>query len=249
MSGLKVLGLIPARGGSKGIPRKNIRPIAGKPLLAWTAESALGSGLDRTILSSDDPEICAVAGALGIGVPFARPPELAQDTTPGIDVVVHAVEHLERTEGYRPDAVMLLQPTSPLRTSVHIDAALRLFGERPDADSLVSVVKAPHNMIPETLMKPAPTGFIEPVEAWSERMNLRQAKPTYYARNGAAIYLVRTTCLLARKTLYGDKVLPLEMDKSESIDIDDMFDFELCEYVLNKRKALQAWSELLPDGK
>ncbi|MDB5103987.1 MAG: acylneuraminate cytidylyltransferase [Fibrobacteres bacterium] len=246
MGSLKVLGLIPARGGSKGIPGKNIRPIAGKPLIAWTIEAARASGLDRVILSSDDPEIIATAKSLGLEVPFTRPAELALDATPGIDVVFHAVEHMERVEGYRPDAVMLLQPTSPLRTTAHIDAALELFGNRPEADSLVSVVKAPHNMIPETLMKAAPGGFLESVAAWDERKNLRQAKPAYFARNGAAIYLVRTGCLISKRSLYGDKILPLEMDKSESLDIDDFFDFEMCEYILKKRTAYPDGSGRLP---
>lgn len=233
---MKVLGLVPARGGSKGVPGKNIRPIAGLPLIGWTARAALASGLDRTIVSTDDPAIADAARVCGLEVPFMRPPELARDDSPGLDVVVHAVEALVQG-GYRPDAVMLLQPTSPLRTSGHIDRAIALLRDRPEAESLVSVVRAPHNMIPETLMRLTSEGLLTHVAAWDERRNLRQSKPVYYARNGAAIYLVRTECLLGKRTLFGEHILPLEMDKSESFDIDDMLDFEICEYLLRKRVA------------
>jgi CMP-N,N'-diacetyllegionaminic acid synthase len=233
---LKVLGLVPARGGSKGVPGKNIKPMAGKPLLAWTAEAARASRLDRVVLSTDDEAIAAAGRACGLEVPFMRPPELGRDDTPGLDVVVHAVQTLWDA-GYRPDAVMLLQPTSPLREASHIDRAIALLEGRPEADSLVSVVRAPHNMIPETLMRLLPDGCLEPVVPWDERKNLRQAKPAYYARNGAAVYLVRTACLLGRKSLYGDRILALEMAKEESLDVDDLIDFELCEYLLRKRSA------------
>jgi CMP-N,N'-diacetyllegionaminic acid synthase len=232
---MRTLGIIPARGGSKGLPRKNVLPLAGKPLLAWTAEAALRGGLDRVILSSDDPEIQAVARQCGVEVPFSRPPELARDETPGIDVVVHAVRTLAAA-GYRPDAVMLLQPTSPLRTAADISSALKLLREHPEADSLVSVVKAPHNSIPETLMRLGPDGFLAPVIPWDERKNLRQAKPVYYARNGAAIYLVRTARLLDANTLYGERILAYEMAKQDSFDIDDIVDFGICEYLLSQRE-------------
>jgi CMP-N,N'-diacetyllegionaminic acid synthase len=232
---VKVLGIIPARGGSKGIPRKNIKMLSGKPLLAWTVEAALESNLDRVILSSEDPEIIDSAKRAGIEVPFVRPTELARDDAPAIDVVIHAMEELKTSEGYNPDAVMLLQPTSPLRTTKHINEALDIFGQHARGTSLVSVIKAPHNMTPESLMRLDEDGFLNHVEAWDERRNLRQSKPTYYARNGAAIYLVRTSCLLKERSLYGSRILPYEMSKEESIDIDDLFDFELCEYLLSKR--------------
>lgn len=232
---MKVLGIIPARGGSKGIPRKNIRPVAGKPLLAWTAEAALRSRLDRLILSSDDEEIMAVAKAHGIEVPFRRPAPLAKDDTPGIDVVLHAVRTLGETEDYRPDAVMLLQPTSPLRRAGHIDRAIELLAADPKATSVVSVVRAPHNMTPESLMVAGPEGSVERLSQWSERNNLRQHKPVYYARNGAAVYLVRTGVLLGENTLFGKRILPLEMEREDSVDIDDRFDLEICEYLLGRR--------------
>jgi CMP-N,N'-diacetyllegionaminic acid synthase len=233
---VKVLGIIPARGGSKGIPRKNIKALAGKPLLAWTAEAALKSKLDRVILSSEDAEIIEIAKSKGIDVPFIRPAALASDEAPAIDVVLHAVETLAKSENYRPDAVMLLQPTSPLRTSRHINEALELFERHPDATSLVSVMKVPHSMIPESLMTLNDEGYLRPVRAWDERRALRQEKPVYYARNGAAVYLVRSACLLSQRSLYGDRILGYEMPKEESMDIDDLFDFEICEYLLKTRE-------------
>lgn len=233
---MKVLGLIPARGGSKGIPRKNIRMLAGKPLLGWTAEAALASRLDRVILSSDDPEIIEIAKSCLVEIPFVRPEHLAGDDTPAIDVVLHAVQTLKEIGNYMPDAVMLLQPTSPLRTTSDIDQSLELFEKHPEASSLVSVVKVPHNMVPESLMKLEADGYVKHLMLWDEKKNIRQKKPTYYARNGAAIYIVKTECLFNNNTLYGDKILSYEMPRERSIDVDDYFDFEICEFILSKKK-------------
>jgi CMP-N-acetylneuraminic acid synthetase len=233
---VKVLGLIPARGGSKGIPRKSIKPLAGKPLLEWTAEAALASRLDRVILSSDNLEIIEIAKNCLIEVPFVRPEHLAGDYTPAIDVVCHAVQTLKEIDDYMPDAVMLLQPTSPLRTAGDINRSLKFFEKHPEATSLVSVVKVPHNMIPESLMKLEADGYLKHLMFWDEKKNIRQEKPTYYARNGAAIYIVKTECLLKNNTLYGDKILAYEMSREKSIDIDDYFDFEMCEFILRKKK-------------
>lgn len=234
---IRVLGIIPARGGSKGIPRKNIIPLAGKPLIAWSIEAARQSCLERVVLSSDDAEIIAVARETGgVEVPFVRPPELATDTAAGIDVVLHAVEWLQHHEGYHPDAVMLLQPTSPLRRAEHINAAVAQFVAQ-GADSLVSVVAAPHSMIPESLMRLNAAGWLEPVVPFDERRLSRQQKPRYYARNGAAIYLVQTALLLERRTLYGERLAAYTMRREDSIDIDDAFDVQLCEWLLTQRRA------------
>jgi CMP-N,N'-diacetyllegionaminic acid synthase len=231
-STLRILGLIPARGGSKSIPHKNIAPLCGQPLIAWTIQAARQSRLDRIVLSSDDPAIIDVAkNAGGVDVPFVRPAELAQDTTPGLDVVIHAVEWLLTHEHYRPEAVMLLQPTSPLRRAEHIDEAIELFVRR-EADSLVSVVRTPHNMIPESLMRVNQDGWLERLLAFDERANIRQAKPVYYARNGAAIYLFRTELLLEKRTMYGERMVAYEMAREDSVDIDDAFDLQLCEWIL-----------------
>jgi CMP-N,N'-diacetyllegionaminic acid synthase len=149
-------------------------------------------------------------------------------------VVIHAVEWLRDHEDYRPDAVMLLQPTSPLRRSEHIDEAIDLYVEQ-GADSLVSVVKAPHNMIPESLMRIDEGGWLEPVVPYDERDNLRQKKPSYYARNGAAIYLFSTRLLIEEQTMYGHRLAAYKMTKEESIDIDGPFDLAVCEWLLTGR--------------
>jgi CMP-N-acetylneuraminic acid synthetase len=139
---MDVLGLIPARGGSKGIPRKNLAPVGGKPLLEWTVEAArAATELTRVVVSTEDDEIAAAAG---VDV-LRRPDELAEDETPMLDVIRHAVAELS------PDVVVLLQPTSPLRRPEHIDAAVRLLLES-DADAVVSVVAVPHRFRPEALM-------------------------------------------------------------------------------------------------
>ena len=231
------LGIIPARGSSKGVPRKNIRMLAGKPLLAWTAEAAHASRLDRVILSSEDQEIIEVATNCSVEVPFIRPQELAEDHTPAIEVVLHAVKTLFGKEGYRPDAVMLLQPTSPLRTTHHINQALGFFEQHPEATSLVSVVRVPHNMTPESIMLLGEDGYLGAVSPWDERKNLRHLKPVYFARNGAAIYLTRTECILEKQSLYGDKILAYPMLREESIDIDELFDFEICEFLFSRRSS------------
>ena len=164
-----VLGLIPARGGSKGIPRKNIAILAGQPLLAYTCAVALGSRvLNRVVLSTDDAEIAEVGRQCGVEVPFLRPATLAQDGTPSIEVARHAVEYFRDNEHWTPDVVVLLQPTSPLRTSRHIDEAVDLMKES-DADTVVSVVEVPHRFNPHSVMQlkdgalvdflPVPTDF------------------------------------------------------------------------------------------
>jgi len=212
--------------------------LAGKPLLAWTAEAAIASRLDRVILSSEDLEIIKVARDYAVEVPFARPKELAEDNTPAIDVVLHALDTISRIEGYRPDAVMLLQPTSPLRSARHINEALALFEQHPEATSLVSVVQVPHNMTPESIMILGDDGYLGSFSPWDERKNLRHLKPVYFARNGAAIYLTRTECILEKQSLYGNKILAYPMAREESIDIDELLDFEICEFLLTKRNSV-----------
>ena len=147
---MKTLAIIPARGGSKGVPRKNVRALAGKPLIAWTIEAALAaSGLDRVIVSTEDAEIAAISREFGADVPFLRPAELAGDATTTLAVLQDLLARLETDEGYRPDAVMTLQPTSPLRTPDHINDAIALFEADPEADALVSCIQVPHIFHPE----------------------------------------------------------------------------------------------------
>ena len=231
---MNILAIIPARGGSKSIPRKNIRELAGKPLLAYTAEAALQSqALSRVVLSTEDKEIREIGLRLGLEAPFVRPMELAQDDTPTLPVIQHTVKRLEEMESYKTDIIVVLQPTSPLRSSRHIDESLELF-LNSNVDSLVSVVEVPHNMNPYSIMQLQEDGRIKPFLEYDERKNLRQQKPLFYARNGAAIYICTYNCLMNKNSLYGDTTIPYFMKKEESIDIDDEWDWQVVKYILGK---------------
>ena len=212
------LGLIPARGGSKGIARKNLAPVAGRPLLAWTVEAARrASRLTRSVVSTDDDEIAAAAG---IDV-LRRPPELASDDTPMADVVRHAVDAL------RPEIVVVLQPTSPLRRGEHIDAAVRLLLES-GADCVVSVVPVPHRYAPESLMDIRDGRVVPRGTARS-----RQAKEAVYARNGPAVLALRADRV--GDDLYAGDCRPYVMDERDSLDVDTPFELELADLLLRAR--------------
>lgn len=229
----EILTIIPARGGSKDIVRKNLVKLCGNPLIQYTIDAAKGSTLiSRIIISSDDDEIIEYCKAQEIDVPFKRPAELAKDDTPMIGVIKHAVEFLEKSESYIPSYIILLQPTSPLRTSKHIDEALDMF-INSEADSIVSVVEVPHQFNPYSVMK-LEKGFLKPFLPYDERKNLRFLKPKFYARNGAAIYAFTYKCLIEKDSIYGDKILPYFMEKEESVDIDDMSDIVVAEGFLRK---------------
>jgi CMP-N,N'-diacetyllegionaminic acid synthase len=212
---LEILGLIPARGGSKGIPRKNLAQVGGRPLLSWTVDAARSAReLTRVVVSTDDDEIAAAAG---IEV-LRRPSELAADDTPMLDVVRHAVAELA------PHVVVLLQPTSPLRRAEHIDACVRLLLES-GADAVVSVVEVPHRFRPDSLMDVV-DGRVVPRAA----TRTRQKKEIVYARNGPAVLARRADRV--GDDLYGGDVRPFVMDERDSLDVDDAADLELVELLL-----------------
>ena len=214
---MDVLGLIPARGGSTGVPRKNLAPVAGKPLLAWTVEAALAaSELTRVVVSTDDDEIAATAGVEVL----RRPAELAAHDAPMLDVVRHAVTELS------PDVVVLLQPTSPLRRAEHVDAAVRLLLES-DADAVVSVVAVPHRFSPDALMDVVDGRVVARGNA-----RTRQEKELVYARNGPAVLAVLSDRL--GDDLYGGDCRPYLMDERDSLDVDDPFDLELADLLLRR---------------
>lgn len=228
---LRVLGVVPARGGSKGVVDKNIRIVAGRPLLAYTADAARGSRrLTKVVLSTDASDIAAVGRAAGLDVPFVRPAELAQDDTPMLPVLQHAWQAVAAA-GFRADAVVLLQPTSPLRRAEHIDAAIELL-ETSGADTIVSVVEVPHQYSPASVMR-LDDGRLVPF-APGPMVTRRQDKPRVFARNGPAVLAVRAA-LLAGSTLYGPDTRPLVMSAADSLDVDDAWDLELAEYVLSRR--------------
>lgn len=226
---MKVLAIIPARGGSKGIPRKNIKLLAGKPLIAYSIEAAQkASGLDRVVVSTDDEEIAEVSRRFGAEV-IMRPAYLAEDKTPTLPVLQHVVETLA-ADDYVPDAVMTLQPTSPLRTPVHIDEAIALFKEDDKADSLVSFVEVPHIFHPRSVMKLNEEGYMVPFLDEPQPLR-RQDKEAVFARNGAAIYITRTERL--SDYIFGGNLLAYMMDEASSVDVDTMADFEKIEYILD----------------
>jgi CMP-N-acetylneuraminic acid synthetase len=213
---VKILGLVPARGGSKGVPGKNLAPLAGRSPVQRAYEAGRDSGVcDRIVLSTDDEAIAAEGRRAGLEVPFLRPAALARDDTPMIEVVVHALETL-RAEGYEPDAVMLLQPTSPLRTPEHLRRAAELLG---DDDSVCSVVPLPREHCPHYVMKVDERGYLDFFLDDGARYTRRQDVPPAYRRDGT-VYLTRTPVILAARTLYGRRCVPLVLEPRESLTID-----------------------------
>jgi CMP-N,N'-diacetyllegionaminic acid synthase len=231
----KVLGLIPARGGSKSIPHKNCAPLAGRPLLAYTCEAALGSRrLTRVIVSTDDEEIAQIGRDSGAEVPFLRPDELARDDTPSLPVAQHAVRWLMEHEGWEPDVLVLLQPTSPLRQARHIDEALGLIGQTA-ADTVVSVIAVPHRFSPYSLMQ-LQDGRL--CDFWREPLPVdrfrRQNLPVLYARNGPAILASRVAVIFECQSFYGQRVIPYVMNEAESVDIDTPDDLRWAEWLISQ---------------
>jgi CMP-N-acetylneuraminic acid synthetase len=227
---LEILGIIPARGGSKGIPRKNLAPVLGRPLIAYTFDAARASKrLSRLILSTDDNEISALGRSFGIEVPFLRPPFLATDDTPMLDVIRHALSALP---GYSPDLVVLLQPTSPLRTSEDIDRTIDVAVES-GADSTVTVVEVPHQYNPGSVLKMS-NGIVTP---WLEGPLIlnRQDKPAAFARNGPAVLVMRREVIESGR-LYGDVVRGVKMSLSASVDVDNADDLAAAEWQLQRKQ-------------
>ena len=229
---MNTLALIPARGGSKRIPRKNIRPLAGKPLIAWTIEMAAAcSNLDRVIVSTDDQEIADIAKRYGAEVPFLRPPELARDGTPNVDATIHAIQWLEEREGYRPDSVMVLQPTSPLRTEEDMGAAINL-AIRTSADAVISVCEVKHH--PYWTKHLTDDGRLLDPSWLDQSYGCRQDLPPFYGLNGA-IYLAKRSVLLADRSFYTRKVYAYIMPPERSLDIDSLWDLHLAELIVSQR--------------
>ncbi len=231
---MRSLGIIPARAGSKGLPGKHLRLLAGRALVEWTFEEARASRLSRTIVSTDDEAVAATARVAGIEVPFMRPPALAADDTPMLEVLVHAVEALESVGDPHFDAIVLLQPTSPLRRASHIDEALATL-EQTGADAVVTVVPVPHRYNPVSVMRLDGERLV-PWTAGATATR-RQDKPPVFARNGPAVLAVRRDVLVGQRSLYGNDCRPLVMTEEESIDIDTAWDFALAECLLQQRVA------------
>jgi N-acylneuraminate cytidylyltransferase len=224
----EILAIIPARGGSKGIPRKNIRSFAGYPLIAWSIAAGLqANSVSRVIVSTDDEEIAAVARQYGAETPFMRPYELAQDRTNDLPVFEHALKWLEDIEGYKPEIVVQLRPTSPIRPKDCVDAAIRILVENLDADSIRGVVPAGQN--PHKMWRF--NGYDKPLrpllelEGISEPYNApRQILPPVYWQTGH-IDVIRTSTITRKHSLTGSVVYPLVIDARYTVDIDTPADW------------------------
>ncbi|WP_189628608.1 acylneuraminate cytidylyltransferase family protein [Roseivirga thermotolerans] len=222
----KLLGLIPARGGSKGVPGKNIKDLNGKPLISYTIDAAKSTDkLDRLIVSTDSEEIATVCKELGAEVPFIRPDHLATDTARAIGVIQHALEFAEEQDGCVYDLVVYLEPPNPLRLSKDIDNCIDLFFEK-NPDSVVSVQEA--NQFHPILMKKIENGLLKPI--WRnepEGVPRQLYDPTAYMRNGA-VYIFRREHI-KKGVMYGEDIVPYVMPIERSVCIDDMMDWYVAE--------------------
>lgn len=230
---MRTLGIITARSGSKGIKDKNIRELVGMPLIAYTIKSALQShSIDEVMVSTDSDAYAAIARDYGANVPFLRSKENATDTAGTIDVIFEVLHEYENLERYY-DNIVLLQPTSPLRTARNIDEAFKLFYEK-SADSVVSVCECEHspllcNTLPEDLNM---SKFIR----YGNKVR-RQDFPTYYRLNGA-IYISKVSILREKRSFYGENSYAYIMEQSESIDIDTELDFEYAQILMKRNKDI-----------
>jgi CMP-N,N'-diacetyllegionaminic acid synthase len=222
---MNILGIIPARGGSKGIPKKNIKHISGKPLIAWTIDAALKSKhLTKVVVSTDSPEISSISKDFGAQVPFLRPSEIARDDTPGVEPILHALSLLPSFE-----AVVVLQPTSPLRTSQDIDNCI-LLGLEKSANSAVSVTASSSHPFWSYKL-----GTNMRLESFINEVNLsrRQDLPEAYALNGA-VYYAKKEWLIRNKSLMGSDTVGYVMPPDRSIDIDTELDWKIAEMLLKE---------------
>jgi CMP-N-acetylneuraminic acid synthetase len=222
----KIVALITARGGSKGIRNKNINPLAGKPLIAWTIEEAKKSTyLDKIITSTEDSYIMEIAKAYGSEIPFERPKYLAQDDTSSIDVILHAIEHLKEQFDY----LLLLQPTSPFRKLCHIDKIIEACIDS-EAQAMVSVSKVkkhPYHMYEIS------GDYLRPILNKKSTFTRRQDMPPIYEYNGA-LYLSSISFIKEKQSFVAPEIKPFEMDVMHSIDIDEMLDWDFAELLIKK---------------
>lgn len=229
----EILAIIPARGGSKGIPKKNIKPLLGKPLIAWTIEQAQKSNyLSRIFVSTEDKEIAAIAKKYGVEIPFLRPDELAQDNSPTSDAVIHSLDTFEKM-GDVYDIVIILEPTSPLRKKEDIDKAIETYLENSsESESLVSVgevhLENPH------IMKVIENNHIIPFLENKQKIFQRQQLPAVYFPYGV-IYLSTVRAFRKSGTFYQETTLPYKIERWQNYEIDDIFDFYCVESILKQQ--------------
>lgn len=226
---MNICTIITARGGSKGIPRKNIKNLNGKPVLAYSIEPSIASDfIKKTYVTTEDEEISEISKKFNAEV-IERPQELAKDTSSSVDVILHALDYLEEKE-ILPDFFVLLQPTSPLRTTEDIENAIRLFINN-ECDALISVCEIDHTSMLSLALE---NKFLVPNCDKDFLNKRRQDLPTYYSPNGA-IYITTPNSLRKNKTFIPKKTIPYVMPKERSVDLDTPFDFKLAEFLLNNK--------------
>jgi len=229
----EVLALIPARGGSKSIPRKNIRSFAGHPLIAYSIAAGLAAeSVTRLLVSTDEEEIAAIARKYGAETPFLRPAELSQDNTPDLPVFQHALQWLEENEGYRPEILVQLRPTSPLRRVWHIEQSIYQLLAHPEADAIRTVCEPFQN--PFKMWQIDPEGFMQPLihTEYQEAYNMpRQLLPAVYWQTGYVDAAWRDT-ILEKSSMTGERILPLVIPPNDWIDIDSADDWRRAERML-----------------
>lgn len=238
---MRTLAVITARGGSTTLPRKNILPFCGKPLIAYSIEAVLnakerGAPINRLLVSTDDLEIAEVSRKFGAEVPFMRPPELARSDTPSLPVVQHAVDFVEK-EGVRYDWILLLQPTSPLRTAGDVNAAVGLI-RHPDTTAIISVTNA--NSSHPRKLRLIEDGVLKPFQKDGFCPIRRQDFGFDVYRTNGAIYLARRDVLMQEGSFYGSCPRPLLMPAERSIDIDTQLDFEMAEFLYRRSQRNQS---------
>lgn len=229
---MKILGLIPARGGSKSVPRKNIKKLNGVPLIGYSIDAALScTRLNKVVVSTDDESIRQISENLGAETPFLRPVELASDNSPTIKTVLHAIDFYE-SQGINFDSVCLLQPTCPFRTSNDILRAIEKF-ETTNADSLISVREVPHQFNSHWVFEPDGTGqYLEIATGEKEIISRRQDLPTNFYRDGF-IYLTKISVLRKTGSLYGEKITWINLNNPYPINIDTLEDWKAAEQILS----------------
>ena len=232
---MRTLAVIPARGQSKGIPRKNIKPLCGLPLLAYTAQAALAARrVTSVILSTDDEEIAQVGRQHGLRVPFLRPAELARDDSPTLPVVRHAIEWAS-SNGEQYDAVCILQPTTPLRQAGLVDACIALL-EDSKADSVCTILPVPPRHNPHWVYFQDASGSLRLSTGETEPIPRRQSLPPAFHREGS-VYVALTTVVIEQNSLYGQTLRGVVVDPDETVDIDTPEDWARAESMLQKRLA------------
>ena len=240
MTNNQVICIIPARGGSKGLVGKNIKSLIGKPLIAHTIEQAKKIGLiDRVIVSTDNKKIARIARKFGAEVPFMRPNELAQDLTPDWPVFEHVLKWLARNEGYRPDFIVHLRCTSPLRKSSDIEAGIKkMIKFRPDSVISVSLVSQP----PQKMWRINTQGRLSKLLPYKIKVkggpeSPRQLLEPIYRQNGI-VDIIRYETIMKKKSMFGKRPLPLVTNQEEALDIDTPLDFSIIELIIKKRKLV-----------